>query len=250
VPRVPRGSAAGQENAPVHAVTAASYRNDSGRLAYKLGYRPITIAQILTRISRTYLLGKCRRGSWCSTMPSEFTVPLISTERQARGGSHSALGIWESFREDANPGWKPPPRVFCHAEWGPMREHNFFGRQSEVRRPAREWRPSEVFGPMQGYELCDHTVWHAAGLDKFPGTPVVARSRISRNAMGSTPAVPLATRSAQFLAAAVWAHLAKNRPSLGTGSFGPIGREPDRSHYSSKRTRCSKVSGRPTRSPL
>ena len=98
--------------------------------------------------------------------------------------STSALGILEAFLA-RHPDW-PPRALFCllpAADAG----HAFFGDKGiEGQRTA--WRhPKLRHLVARGYELCNHTLWHAR-LDK--ASPALVREQLARGAMAIDSAVP------------------------------------------------------------
>jgi hypothetical protein len=163
--------------------TAASYRNDL-ETAYKLGYRPITIAQMLDKDFRDVPAGM-------SPVVVVFDDASDSQFRYLEQNGRlvvdptSALGIWEDFAK-SHPGWKNRA-VFCMLNGGAA-GHNFFGDNAKYNGQKKEWRfPKVKYLADQGHELCDHTLWHAK-LSQYPDN--VVQEQIARNAMGIDSAVP------------------------------------------------------------
>lgn len=114
--------------------------------------------------------------------PSQFRY----LERDGRlvVDSNSALGILEAFLAQ-HPDWSPRA-VFCllpAADAG----HAFFGdRGIEGQRTA--WRhPKLRHLVARGYELCNHTLWHAR-LDR--SAPALVREQLARGVMAIDSAVP------------------------------------------------------------
>jgi hypothetical protein len=189
--------------------TAASYRNDL-ETAYKLGYRPITISQMLDKDFRDVPAGM-------SPVVVVFDDASDSQFRYLEQGGNlvvdptSGLGIWEDFAK-THPGWKPRA-VFCLLN-GAAAGHNFFGDSPKYGGQKKEWRFQKVkYLADQGYELCDHTVWHAR-LDKF--SDAVVQEQIARNAMGIDSAVPGYKLRTMALPYGIWP---KNRPLAWQGSW-------------------------------
>ena len=216
--------------------TAASYKNDLEQ-AYKLGYRPITIAQMLDKDFRDVPAGY-------SPVVVVFDDASDSQFRYVEQNGKlvvdptSALGIWEDFAK-THPGWKPRG-VFCMLN-GAAAGHNFFGDNPKYNGQKKEWRfPKVKYLADQGYELCDHTVWHAR-LDKFPDA--VVQEQIARNAMGIDSAVPGYKIRTLALPYGIWP---KNRPLAWQGSW----TDPKtKQTHSYKFDAVLEVSGGPTRSP-
>jgi len=225
----------GDKNA-LYTRTAASYRNDL-ETAYKLGYRPITIAQMLDKDFRDVPAGM-------SPVVVVFDDASDSQFRYLEQNGKlvvdptSALGIWEDFAK-THPGWKPRA-VFCMLN-GAQAGHNFFGDSPKYGGQHREWRFQKVkYLADQGYELCDHTVWHAR-LDKFPDA--VVQEQIARNAMGIDSAVPGYKIRTLALPYGIWP---KNRPLAWQGSW----TDPKTGQvHNYKFDAVLEVSGGPTRSP-
>jgi hypothetical protein len=216
--------------------TAASYRNDL-ETAYKLGYRPITISQMLDKDFRDVPAG----------MAPVVVVFDDASDSQFRyldqGGKlvvdpTSGLGIWEDFAK-THPGWKPRG-VFCLLN-GAAAGHNFFGDNPKYGGQKKEWRFQKVkYLADQGYELCDHTVWHAR-LDKF--SDAVVQEQIARNAMGIDSAVPGYKLRTMALPYGIWP---KNRPLAWQGSW--TDPKTGKTH-NYKFDAVLEVAGGPTRSP-
>jgi len=216
--------------------TAASYKNDLEQ-AYKLGYRPITIAQLLDKDFRDVPAGY-------SPVVIVFDDASDSQFRYVEQNGKlvvdptSALGIWEDFAK-THPGWKPRG-VFCMLN-GAAAGHNFFGDNPKFNGQKKEWRfPKVKYLADQGYELCDHTVWHAR-LDKF--SDAVVQEQIARNAMGIDSAVPGYKIRTLALPYGIWP---KNRSLAWQGSW----TDPKtKQTHSYKFDAVLEVSGGPTRSP-
>jgi peptidoglycan/xylan/chitin deacetylase (PgdA/CDA1 family) len=189
--------------------TAASYKNDL-ETAYKLGYRPITISQLLDKDFRDVPPGM-------SPVVVVFDDASDSQFRYVEQGGKlvvdptSGLGIWEEFAK-THPGWKPRG-VFCLLN-GAAAGHNFFGDNPKYGGQKKEWRFQKVkYLADQGHELCDHTVWHAR-LDKF--SDAVVQEQIARNLMGIDSAVPGYKVRTMALPYGIWP---KNRPLAWQGSW-------------------------------
>lgn len=96
----------------------------------------------------------------------------------------SAVGILMEFIK-AHPDWKPKG-LFCvlpAAEAG----HAFFGNKG-IDGQKTDWRfPKLRYLVQQGFELCNHTLWHAQ-LNKYPDA--VVQEQLARGAMAIDSAVP------------------------------------------------------------
>jgi peptidoglycan/xylan/chitin deacetylase (PgdA/CDA1 family) len=198
----------GDKNA-LYTRTAASYRNDLEQ-AYNLGYRPITISQMLDKDFRDVPAGMSPVVVvFDDASDSQFRY----TEQDGKlvVDPTSALGIWEDFAK-THPGWKPRA-VFCMLN-GAAAGHNFFGDNPKYGGQKKEWRfPKVKYLAEQGHELCDHTVWHAK-LNQYPDN--VVQEQIARNAMGIDSAVPGYKIRTMALPYGLWP---KNRPLAWQGSW-------------------------------
>jgi hypothetical protein len=216
--------------------TVASYKADLEE-AYKLGYRPVTIAQMLDKDWRDVPPG---------TAPAVFVFDDASDSQfrylEQNGklviDPTSAVGIWLDFAR-THPGWKNRA-VFCMLNGGAA-GHNFFGDNPKWGGQKKEWRHQKVkWLAEQGFELCDHTLWHAK-LSKYPDA--VVQEQIARNAMGIDSAVPGYKIRTIALPYGLWP---KNRPLAWQGSW----TDPKtRQTHSYKFEAVLEVAGGPARSP-
>lgn len=172
----------GDKNA-LYTRTAASFRADLEDV-YKRGYRPITIAQMLDKNFNDVPPGMS---------PVVFVFDDASPEQfryNEQNGilaidPNSAIGIWLDFAK-THPGWKNRA-TFCMLNGGAA-GHNFFGDAPKFQGQKKEWRFQKVkWLADQGFELCDHTLWHAK-LNKY--SDAVVQEQIARNMMGIDSAVP------------------------------------------------------------
>ena len=226
---------AGDKNT-LYTRTAASYRADLEE-AYKLGYRPITIAQMLDKDFRDVPAGM-------SPVVVVFDDASDSQFRYLDNGGTltidptSAVGIWQDFAK-GHPGWKNRA-VFCMLNGGAA-GHNFFGDGPKFGGQKKEWRFQKVkWLADQGFELCDHTLWHMQ-LSKYPDAAV--QEQIARNQMGIDSAVPGYKIRTLALPYGLWP---KNRPLAWQGSW----TDPKTgTAHPYKFEAVLEVSGGPTRSP-
>jgi peptidoglycan/xylan/chitin deacetylase (PgdA/CDA1 family) len=225
----------GDKNA-LYSRTAASYRNDL-ETAYKLGYRPITIAQMLDKDFRDVPAGMSPVVVvFDDASDSQFRY--LEKDGKLVVDPTSALGIWEDFAR-SHPGWKNRA-VFCMLN-GAAAGHNFFGDSPKFNGQKKEWRFQKVkYLADQGHELCDHTLWHAK-LSQYPDN--VVQEQIARNAMGIDSAVPGYKIRTIALPYGLWP---KNRPLAWQGSW--TDPKTGKSH-SYKFDAVLEVAGGPTRSP-
>ena len=225
----------GDKNA-LYTRTAASYRNDLEQ-AYKLGYRPITVAQLLDKDFRDVPAGM-------SPIVVVFDDASDSQFRYLEQNGKlvvdptSALGILEEFSR-THAGWKSRA-VFCMLNGGAA-GHNFFGDSPKFNGQKKEWRFQKVkYLADQGHELCDHTLWHAK-LSQYPDN--VVQEQIARNAMGIDSAVPGYKIRTLALPYGLWP---KNRPLAWQGTW----TDPKtRQVHSYKFDAVLEVAGGPARSP-
>jgi hypothetical protein len=216
--------------------TAASYRADLEE-AYRLGYRPITVAQMLDKNFADVPAGM-------SPVVVVFDDASDSQFRYLEQGGKltidptSAVGIWQDFAK-SHPGWKNRA-VFCMLNGGAA-GHNFFGDNPKWGGQKKEWRFLKVrWLADQGFELCDHTLWHAK-LSQYPDA--VVQEQIARNAMGIDSAVPGYKIRTMALPYGLWP---KNRQLAWQGSW----TDPKtKQTHSYKFEAVLEVAGGPARSP-
>jgi hypothetical protein len=216
--------------------TAASYRNDL-ETAYKLGYRPITVSQMLDKDFRDVPAGMSPVVVvFDDASDSQFRY--LEKDGKLVVDPTSALGIWEDVAK-SHPGWKSRG-VFCMLN-GAAAGHNFFGDNPKYNGQKKEWRFQKVkYLADQGHELCDHTVWHAK-LNQYPDN--VVQEQIARNAMGIDSAVPGYKVRTMALPYGLWP---KNRPLAWQGSW----TDPKtKQTHSYKFDAVLEVAGGPARSP-
>jgi len=150
-------------------------------LLYARGYRPITVSQLVDK--------------QIDVAPG--TSPVVITFDDASPGQfryverngvleidpQSAVGIWLAFSK-THPDWGTRA-TFCllpAAKAG----HAFFGEKG-IEGQKTEWRyPKLRFLVAQGFELCDHTLWHAQ-LSK--DSDAMVQEQIARGAMAIDSAV-------------------------------------------------------------
>ena len=149
----------------------------------------------------------------------------------------SAVGMLLDFIK-GHPDWKPKG-LFCvlpAAEAG----HAFFGDKG-IDGQKTAWRFKKVqFLASQGFELCNHTLWHAK-LSKY--SDAVVQEQLARGAMAIDSAVPGYTVRGFALPYGLWP---KNRALAFNGSWH------DKKSKRSVRYRHEavfEVSGGPARSP-
>lgn len=164
-------------------ITRETFRRNLQTL-YDRGYRPITVAQLLDKDFSAVPPGMS---------PVVFTFDDASPEQFSyveRNGRleidpSSAIGIWMDFAKK-HPDWKGKA-TFCllpAAEAG----HAFFGDKEKWRGQKKEWRfPKVKWLADNGFELCNHTLWHAQ-LNKYPDAFV--QEQIARGQLAIDSVVP------------------------------------------------------------
>lgn len=185
----------------------ASFRQDL-ELLYKRGYRPVTMAQVLDR-----KLDLPRGMSpvvfiFDDASPGQFSY--IENDGKLEIDPRSAIGIWLDFRK-THPDWENKA-VFCLLS-GAEAGHNFFGDKN-IQGQKTVWRfPKVKWLADNGFELCNHTVWHAQ-LSKYPD--VFVQEQIARLAMSVDSAVPGYRMRSMALPQGLWP---KNRALASKGSW-------------------------------
>jgi hypothetical protein len=163
--------------------TADAYRNDL-ETAYRLGYRPITIAQMLDKDFRDVPAGMSP-VVFVYDDASDSQFRYIEKDGKLEIDPTSGLGIWLDFAK-THPGWNNRG-TYCMLN-GAAAGHNFFGDNPKYNGQKKEWRFQKVkWLADNGFELCDHTVWHMK-LNQYPDAQV--QQQIAANALAIDSAVP------------------------------------------------------------
>lgn len=149
---------------------------------HRRGYVPVNLSEILDKTfdvpaGKTPVL-----FTFDDASPSQFRY--LERNGQLVVDPSSAVGILLDFIK-THPDWKPKG-LFCMlpaAEAG----HAFFGDKG-IDGQKTEWRLKKVqFLHTQGFELCNHTLWHAK-LSKY--SDAVVQEQLARGAMAIDSAVP------------------------------------------------------------
>ncbi|HJU66619.1 MAG TPA: polysaccharide deacetylase family protein [Gemmatimonadaceae bacterium] len=151
-------------------------------LLYERGYRPITVAELVDkRINLPRGLSPVV-FTFDDASPSQFRY--IERDGELVIDSTSAVGIWLDFQK-AHPDWESKA-TFCMLS-GAEAGRAFFGdRNIEGQKTA--WRHAKLkFLAERGFELCNHTLWHAQ-LSKYEDAMV--QEQIARLALAVDSAVP------------------------------------------------------------
>ena len=190
-------------------ISRAKFKKDL-ELLYERGYRPITVSQLVAKDFSDVPSGMS---------PVVFTFDDASPEQFSyveRNGNleidpQSVVGMWMDFQK-THPDWKSRA-TFCllpAAELG----HAFFGGDKGAHGQKPEWRFRKVkWLADQGFELCNHTLWHAQ-LNKYDDTFV--QEQIARGEMAIDSAVPGYKVQTFALPQGLWP---KNRPLAWRGSW-------------------------------
>ncbi len=158
-----------------------AFRRDL-ELLYARGYRPISVSQLVD--------GEIVLPAGLSPVvftfddasPSQFRY--VERDGRLEIDSTSAVGIWLNFRR-THPDWSNKA-VFCMLP-GAEAGRSFFGDKG-IEGQKTEWRMKKVrFLAEQGFELCNHTLWHA-NLSKYSDADV--QEQIARGVMAIDSAVP------------------------------------------------------------
>lgn len=217
--------------------TVDSYRADLEDV-YKRGYRPINISQILDKDFSDVPAGMSPVVFvFDDASPSQFRY-IEGADGKLTIDPTSAVGIWLDFAK-THPGWKNRA-TFCMLN-GASAGHNFFGDNPKFEGQKKAWRFQKVkWLADNGFELCDHTVWHAR-LDKFNDT--VIQQQIAANAMAIDSAVPGYKVRTMALPYGIWP---KNRQLAWEGTW----TDPKtKQTHNYKFEAVLEVAGGPTKSP-
>jgi len=175
---------------------------------YEKGYRPVSISQLLDRkidlprgLSPVVFV-------FDDASPSQFRY--IEKNGQLEIDPTSGIGIWMNFRKN-HPDWSNNA-VFCMLS-GAAAGRSLFGDKG-IEGQKSEWRFRKVqWLRDQGFELCNHTLWHA-NLSKY--SDAVVQEQIARGQMAIDSAVPGYKVRTFALPLGVWP---KNRALAKSGSW-------------------------------
>jgi hypothetical protein len=200
----------GGEKDALYTRTVASFKADLEDV-YRRGYRPITVAQMLDKNFADVPAGLSPViFVFDDASPSQFSY-IEGPNGQLTIDPNSAVGIWQDFMK-SHPGWKNRG-TFCMLN-GASAGHNFFGDNPKYGGQKKEWRFQKVkWLADQGFELCDHTVWHMK-LSQYPDAAV--QQQIAGNLMAIDSAVPGYKVRTMALPYGLWP---KNRQLAWQGSW-------------------------------
>jgi len=178
------------------------------KLLYDRGYRPVNMSDVLDKklnlprgLSPVVLV-------FDDASPEQFRY--IERNGKLEIDPTSVIGIWIEFQK-THPDWSKKA-VFCLLN-GAEAGHNFFGDR-DIQGQKTSWRFQKVkWLADNGFELCNHTVWHAQ-LNKYPDA--VVQEQIARNALAIDSAVPGYRVRSMALPQGLWP---KNRALASKGSW-------------------------------
>ena len=207
------------------------------QLLYDRGYRPVTLAEVLDKRIDLPAGTSPVVFTFDDASPSQFSY-IEQPDGSLKIDPNSALGIWLAFRQQ-HPEWRNRA-TFCllpAAEAG----HAFFGDKPKYAGQKKEWRyPKVKFLADSGFELCNHTLWHAQ-LNKYPDAFV--QEQIARAQMAIDSAVPGYRVRTLALPQGLWP---KNRALAWKGTWtDPRGKRTVAYSYDA----VLEVAGGPARSP-
>jgi hypothetical protein len=168
--------------------TEARWQRERGQfrkdleLLYARGFRPISVADLVDKkidlprgLSPIVFV-------FDDASPGQFSY--IERDGKLEIDPGSAVGIWLDFAKQ-HPDWRNRA-VFCMLS-GAEAGRSFFGNKG-IEGQKTEWRhPKVKFLAGQGFELCNHTLWHAQ-LSKYPDAFV--QEQIARLQLAVDSAVP------------------------------------------------------------
>jgi peptidoglycan/xylan/chitin deacetylase (PgdA/CDA1 family) len=152
------------------------------QVLYDSGYRPITVAQLIDKRIDVPAGKRPVVFTFDDASPSQFRY----TERNGELviDPNTVVGIWMDFSAK-HPDWKPRA-TFCTLS-GAEAGRSLFGNKG-IEGQRDEWRFRKLqWLHAQGFELCNHTLWHAQ-LSKYPDAFV--QEQIARGNMAIDSAVP------------------------------------------------------------
>jgi hypothetical protein len=157
------------------------FRKDLEQL-YERGYRPISASELVDKKIDLPAGLSPVVFTFDDASPSQFSY--IEKNGQLEIDPNTTIGIWLDFAKQ-HPDWRNKA-VFCMLS-GAEAGRSFFGNK-DIEEQKTEWRHRKVkFLADQGFELCNHTLWHAQ-LSKYDDAFV--QEQIARLQMAVDSAVP------------------------------------------------------------
>ncbi|HZS59037.1 MAG TPA: polysaccharide deacetylase family protein [Gemmatimonadaceae bacterium] len=166
----------------MYSITREHFQHDLDVL-YAHGYRPISVSQLVDKQIDVPPGMSPVVFTFDDASPEQFRY-IQKPDGSLEIDSTSAIGIWLKFHAK-HPDW-PNHATFCLLS-GANAGHNFFGYNG-IQGQKTSWRFKKVqFLAQQGFELCDHTLWHAQ-LNKY--SDAFVQEQIARNQLAIDSAVP------------------------------------------------------------
>jgi len=203
---------------------------------YARGYRPVNVSDLLAKKIDLPAGMSPVVFTFDDASPSQFRY--IEENGQLVIDPTSAVGIWLDFQK-THPDWGSKA-TFCLLS-GANAGHNFFG-YGNIEGQKAKWRFTKVrWLAAQGFELCNHTLWHAT-LSKY--SDAVVQEQIARGQLAIDSAVPDNKVVTFCLPLGAWP---KNRPLAWEGQWtNPKNGKTLRYRYEG----VLEVAGGPARSPF
>jgi hypothetical protein len=151
-------------------------------LLYQRGYRPISVSDLVDKKIDLPAGLSPIVFTFDDASPGQFRY--IERNGKLQIDPNSAVGIWMEFNRK-HPDWKNRA-VWCMLS-GAEAGRAFFGNKG-IEGQKTEWRHQKVkFLADQGFELCNHTLWHAQ-MSKYPDAFVM--EQVARLQLAVDSAVP------------------------------------------------------------
>lgn len=160
--------------------SVASFRKDL-ELLYARGYRPVTVGELIDGALDIPAGTSPVVVTFDDASPGQFRY--LEKGAQLVIDPESAVGIWLEFSR-VHPDWRKKA-TFCLLP-AATSGHAFFGDKG-IEGQKTAWRFQKVkFLAESGFELCNHTLWHAR-LDRYDDRMV--QEQIARGQMAIDSAV-------------------------------------------------------------
>lgn len=159
-----------------------NFRRDL-ELLYARGYRPVTVADLVDKTLDLPAGTSPVVFTFDDASPSQFSYVKRADGTLVPDPS-SAVGIWLDFAR-THPGWGPRA-TFCvlsNADAG----HAFFGNKG-IKGQETAWRfPKLKFLVQQGFELCNHTLYHVklSRVDDATVREQIGRAQLAIDSAGT-----------------------------------------------------------------
>jgi peptidoglycan/xylan/chitin deacetylase (PgdA/CDA1 family) len=187
--------------------SAENFRRDL-KLLYDRGYRPITVSELVDKKFDIPAGTSPVVFTFDDASPGQFSY--IEKDGKLEIDPNSGVGIWLAFSKE-HPDWGKRA-TFCLLP-GASAGHAFFGEKG-IAGQKSAWRMMKVrFLAEQGFELCNHTLWHA-NLARY--SDAVVQEQIARGVMAIDSAVPGYKVRTFALPLGIWP---KNRELAKSGSW-------------------------------